>query len=259
MADSKKQATPRHRSPSYPSFSLDTALVKARKIYDLYKRSTTSAEKIFAALGYRPTTSHAARALSALIQYGLLEETRNGENKTFNLTELSLGVLLRGKEDEERLELVRSAAVKPTLYAKVAEKWPAGLPTDEVLSNYLLFTKKFNPEVVQSVIRNLRETWRFAKWSVTSPAPVASVSATQENPRNTSARGKSKAPSASPPVQSETQQDTEEKSPELRCYRMPFQSGREAVLNLPPDVTAAEIDLLARYISVIRDAISPQE
>src|SRR5260370_8401464 len=75
-AETKEKGTKRkvHRSPNYPSMGLKEALEKARLIYDAEKRSFGSPEVLRADMGYTASTGPAGRALSALKQYGLLDE-----------------------------------------------------------------------------------------------------------------------------------------------------------------------------------------
>src|SRR5436305_14809569 len=70
----EKQKRKVHRSPSYPAFDLSKAIVKAEAIYNNERRSATTPEVLAAHMGYSAAVGPGGRAVSALGQYGLVEE-----------------------------------------------------------------------------------------------------------------------------------------------------------------------------------------
>ena len=66
-----------HRSPSYPVFGLKEAIEK-RSLFDAAKRSAATPEVIASHLGYSQANGPGGRAVSALRQFGLIEES-NGK------------------------------------------------------------------------------------------------------------------------------------------------------------------------------------
>lgn len=148
-----------HRSPNYPSMGLKEALDKARLIYNAEKRTLGSVEVLQADMGYTVGTGPAGRAVSALKQYGLLDE-KDGQyrisDSAFALLELSHG------SDEYRSAL-KEAALKPAMFSELLTKYAGNIPSDTNLRDFLLKVKKFNPVSVGDFIRIFRETVELAK------------------------------------------------------------------------------------------------
>jgi hypothetical protein len=68
-----------HRSPNYPRLAFDTALEKARIVYDRHQKHSVSREAIAQALGYTTFNNGASKAvIAALKYYGLLEPAGDG-------------------------------------------------------------------------------------------------------------------------------------------------------------------------------------
>ena len=148
-----------HRSPSYPSMGLKEALEKARLIYDAEKRTFGSVEVLQTDMGYTLGTGPAGRAISALKQYGLLDE-KDGQyrisDNAFALLELSHG------SDEYRSAL-KESALKPAIFNELLANYAGNIPSDTNLRDFLLKVKKFNPVSVGDFITIFRETVELVK------------------------------------------------------------------------------------------------
>jgi hypothetical protein len=159
--DTKEKGPKRkvHRSPNYPSMGLKEALEKARLVYDAEKRSFGSPDVLRADMGYTAGTGPAGRALSALKQYGLIDE-KDGQYRisdgAFALLELSHG-------SEEYRSALQEAALRPALFRELIDHYAGNIPSDTNLRDYLLRVKKFNPAAVADFIRIFRETVELAK------------------------------------------------------------------------------------------------
>lgn len=159
--EAKEKGTKRkvHRSPNYPAMGLKEALEKARLIYDAEKRSFGSAEVLRADMGYTAGTGPAGRALSALKQYGLLDE-KDGHYRisdgAFALLELSHG-------SEEYRSALKEAVLRPAIFNELMGHYAGNIPSDTNLRDYLLRVKKFNPAAVGDFIKMFRETIELAK------------------------------------------------------------------------------------------------
>ena len=64
----------RKRSPAYPSINLETAIDRARVLYDEETDAPTNINVALGHWGYTGKSSPGFRLLSALKQYGLLED-----------------------------------------------------------------------------------------------------------------------------------------------------------------------------------------
>ena len=116
MASTTKE-TSRHRSPAYPAFNLKTAIEKAVLVYEAHRRIGVEPDTLKRTMGYEVTTSHSMRAISALVQFGLLEEEGNAAARKLKLSELGLNIVLRKETDLDRVGLLRKAAMKPVTTA----------------------------------------------------------------------------------------------------------------------------------------------
>lgn len=157
-ADTEKGKRNLHRSPSYPLFSLEVAIEKAKGIYDNDRRSATSADVVASHMGYRAAKGLGGRAVSALRQYGLLEENAG----KYRISELGYTLVHFAHDSMEWLAAVADAATRPTLFRELLDQYPEGLPSDATLRNDLL-KRGFNPSAISEVIAVLRDSLSLAK------------------------------------------------------------------------------------------------
>lgn len=148
-----------HRSPNYPSLSLGEAIDRVRQIYDAEKRTPAGADTILAHLGYKPGVGPGVRALSALRQYGLLEE-RGGLDR---ISDSAFHILTLSEGSPDRVTALRDAARQPALFRQLLEYYNGQLPSDVNLRDHLIKMHSFNPESVATFIKTFRETVELAK------------------------------------------------------------------------------------------------
>ncbi len=146
------------RSPNHPVLRLDEAISRARAIFDHEKRVATTAEVILTHLGYKKNSGPGARALSALKQYGLLEE----HSGAYRVTDTAFNLLHLSEDSVERRNALKEAAQKPGLFRELLLTYKDGLPSDETLKDYLLTKKGFNPDSVLDFIKIFKETIKLA-------------------------------------------------------------------------------------------------
>lgn len=161
MENEHQEATAKrsvHRSPKYPGLTFSEALERARVIYERDRRTPAKAETVLGHIGIRPGSGTANRILSALKQYGLLDEQELGKlrvsDSAYRILELSEG-------SPEREGLIRDAALRPSIIQEVLAKFPDGLPSDATLGDFLKFEKNFNPDAVSFFVRVLRDNLAF--------------------------------------------------------------------------------------------------
>src|SRR5580658_3915375 len=130
----EKQKRKVHRSPSYPAFDLVEAITKADAIYKNERRSATTPEVLAAHMGYSAAVGPGGRAVSALRQYGLIEE--NGGK--YRLSDIGYTLIHFDHSSDEWKAAVSEASRRPTLFRELLEEYPDGLPSDGTLRNDLL-------------------------------------------------------------------------------------------------------------------------
>src|SRR5258708_797032 len=136
----EKQKRKVHRSPSYPVFDLTEAIAKAEAIYKHEKRSATTPEVLASHMGYSTATGPGGRAVSALRQYGLVEEAGG----KYRLSDLGYTLIRFSRHSEEWKAAISEAVRRPTLFRELFDEYPDGLPSDATLRNDLL-RREFNP------------------------------------------------------------------------------------------------------------------
>jgi len=148
------------RSPNFPSISLSDALAKARVLYDKDKRASSSLKTILGHLGFgQKLSGSAGRVISALRQFGLVEET-GGQ---YRITEGAARIFTLSENAPERVAAIREAAQKPAIYREVLAQYKDGLPSEANLKDFLILKKKFNPDSVDTFIRVFKATIELAK------------------------------------------------------------------------------------------------
>lgn len=156
-SESAKEHSAHHRSPSYPVFSLGAAIEKTKAVYAKDKRAATSADVIASHLGYSAAKGPGGRAVSALKQYGLMEESA-GKHR---ISDLGYTLIHFDRDSAEWRAAIVEAAKRPTLFRELFEEHPTGLPSDAALRSDLL-KRDFNPASISEVIAIARDTMSLA-------------------------------------------------------------------------------------------------
>jgi hypothetical protein len=151
-----------HRSPAYPAINFNEAVNRLRVIYDYERKAITSANVIFNHLGYPGKTGPAGRVLSALRQYGLLDEA----DGKYKVSDVGYRILHLSDENPEKQKLIRDSALKPKLFRKLLHHFKDGLPSDATLKDHLIDAEEFNPSTVDQFIKIFRVTIDVAKLDV---------------------------------------------------------------------------------------------
>ena len=146
-----------HRSPSYPVFDLQEAIQKVADIYKAEKRSATTADVVASHLGYSQAKGPGGRAVSALRQFGLLEDN-NGKCR---ISDLGYTLIQYDRGSQEWKTAIAQASRFPALFRELEEEYPKGLPSDATLRNDLL-RKGFNPSAIPDVVSIFRSTMSLA-------------------------------------------------------------------------------------------------
>ncbi len=161
MAQSTKPR--KHRSPAYPFVNLETAITRARELYGKERSHPTRIGTVAGHWGFGVKSSGGMQTIAALKQYGLLEGSGgNHADRKVKLTDLARRILLLPEDSPDRSQLLREAALRPSLFSEMFSKWHSELPSDENIRSYLLLDRNFNDGTVSSVIRNFRDTLGYS-------------------------------------------------------------------------------------------------
>jgi hypothetical protein len=172
----------RVRSPNFPYINLKEAVQKVEAIYKQDKRNATSADVLLGHLGYKQAHGSSRRVLSALRQYGLLEERSGG---LYRVSDLAYRIIHTPVETIEQKALLIEAAQKPILFFEILSIYEADLPSDPTLKSYLILNKGFNPSGADLFIRVLKETVEYANLT---PEDFSGSTAAQDVGRDSGSR-----------------------------------------------------------------------
>lgn len=165
----------KHRSPAYPCVGLAEAINHARQFWD--KEKTHEATPAIAAqhFGFKAGSSTGMQVAAALSYYGLMQQSGMKESRTVKLTDLAISILKNQEPSRERDALLKKAALKPALHARLAAKYGEKMPSAETLKNHLEFDEKFNPGFVDDFIRQFLATLEFAGIGKSDTMPPADI------------------------------------------------------------------------------------
>jgi hypothetical protein len=153
----------RQRSPSYPGVNLETALERARTLYDRERRGTAPISAILDHWGYSPGTGPGLVTLAALKKFGLLQDEGSGPSRKARLSPLALQIILDDRDDSpERDRAIRTAALSPTIHQDLWNRFGPELQSDATMRHFLRFDRNFTDKAADELIREFRETVSFA-------------------------------------------------------------------------------------------------
>ncbi|MCH7690680.1 MAG: hypothetical protein IIA17_06500, partial [candidate division Zixibacteria bacterium] len=142
-----KQKT--QRSPNFPAVSLKKGIELTKTIYDQDKISKIPERIAHERWGYKPYSSVAGQLVGAVKAYGLIEVEGKGKNRYVRISDTGRRIVL---ETQDKLKLLKKAALLPHINRTLWEKYEGYLPQDDVLREYLIFTLKFNEDSVDYFI-----------------------------------------------------------------------------------------------------------
>jgi hypothetical protein len=152
------------RSPAYPFISLKTAIERAKELYREEKRNPAPVPVVVKHWGYKEKSSGGIQTIAALKYYGLLIDTGSGDSRKVQLSDAGLKIAMDERTiSPERDNLIKQAALRPKIYAKLWETWGSAMPSEENVNYYLRVELKFADNVVPNFIRGYKDTISFAK------------------------------------------------------------------------------------------------
>ena len=163
----KDSGKKRYRSRKFPIFNLEDALLRIQVLIDKEGFNPTPTSVAVRHWNFSPTSSAGMRLVSSLIQFGLLDETGQGQSRRLNPSNLAIKIL-QHPEVKERENSIAEAALNPVLFREYWEKYGHSLPSDENLHWDLtgggeLQKRKLSSKAVKSFITSFRTTLEYAK------------------------------------------------------------------------------------------------
>lgn len=233
------------RSRNYPAFGLPTAIERARALYDRDGKAAVNVVAAVKAWGYTSLNGRSMRALGALRQFGLLDDTAP---KTVKLSSRALQLLVAPKDSPDYRKAIQEATKEPTIYRELLAKYEEGLPSDESLIHDLVLNSSFSEEAATAIVSGLR----------------ASLSLDRVDPEgDTGGRGEANMPllagdkdrsGATKPKKEGAMSDVGTDIPALD-FPIPLVSGGQAILRVPRYMSEADHALLTSYLDATLKAL----
>ena len=244
--DEKKERR-RQRSPAYPGIALGKAIELARVLSSKEGNHKVHVDTAIADMGYSTTSSPGMRALAALLAFGLLESAGSKDDRVVGLTKLAKTILFDNRQDSpERARALRDAALNPELHKNLAEKYPGRLPSDEELEHYLIVDQDFNVNAVDSVIRELRDTFTFAKLEEGDILPETVLGGDVPNEDSTSFA----------PLKTKAVKSMNQPQAELHGLTVPLVGRGMAVLRVPIPLSKENYDYIVQWLKLMEKPLT---
>lgn len=167
------------RGISYPFIDLEEAIAQARKFYVEERKSSVPVSSAMKHFGYSETSSGGRQTVSALLQFGLMEDEGRKDSRNVRLTNRALTILLGENDSEERTIALRECVQLPRIYSELLTKYGEELPSDSTLNYYLRREKDFNPKTVGAFIKDFRNSLAFVGKEKKSSNPGTSSESIQ--------------------------------------------------------------------------------
>ncbi len=169
----------RSRSPSYPVFSLPEAIARVRKIHDADRRNPVERIVVASHMGYSGISGASDQAISALVQYDLVEKVAKGELK---VSQTAIDILHPESETQRKAAVLR-AAYSPELFKGLKERFPESRFSDSALRSYLVRIG-FVERAVDTVVKSYTETCNYLEQIGAHASEVAQPGAISEFKRD---------------------------------------------------------------------------
>lgn len=238
----------RERSPSYPAIDLQSAIARARVLYDKERRSAAPVDAVLAHWGYRPKTGPGLRILSALKQFGLLNDVASGASRRVRLTDLAYKIIVDDRpESPERDGAIRECALNPRIHQQLWDKHEGRLPSDQTLRYELRTERGFTESAATEIVKKFRSTIDFARLSeADTMAETAEANGWSAEDRPTvmdatPGRGRGQPLSGRPAVGT--------------VVNLPLSSSKWATLTAPFPLSEAEWRLMAQVLAAMKPAL----
>jgi len=150
------------RSPNFPAIPLEESIDNIETVFNQDKLSATSETAIVGHLGYNKLHGRSRRVLSALKQYGLLDEL---SGRRFKVSDSAFKIIKTDPNSPEGIRLFKEAVFKPSIFKAVIDEYKGELPSDQALTSYLVLDKSFTPDGASLFIKVLRDNMDYANIS----------------------------------------------------------------------------------------------
>lgn len=144
----------RHRSPAYPSITIDEAVERAHVLYKKEGKHPALVRAAAAHWGYKPKSSGGLTVISALKAYGLLIDEGSGTDRKVRLSDDGMAIARDEREvSPERDLLIANLALKPKILLEMWSTYGTELPSEDTVKHFLVVGRGYNPSAVGDIIK----------------------------------------------------------------------------------------------------------
>ena len=146
------------RSPGYPLFGIEEAVNRIKILWNKDGKTGAPKEVAIRHLGYSKLMSGPAfRTLSALKKFGLIDE----KDDRVIVSQKGKNIILYPENSDKHIESLREAALQPSIYKQLFDKYQDGLPSRETIKAELV-NDGFNPRKVDGFLNDFYGTLEYA-------------------------------------------------------------------------------------------------
>ena len=155
---------PKHRSPSYPAYDLETVLARAKDLHKLAGNHAANVSTVIREWKYSAKSSKGLLMLAAIKRFGLAEDRGRGDTRVLALSELGRELVHfdSDRTSEQWKQRAQTAALNPGIHRDLWRRYNGQLPTDGVLRDYMVLERRFSQSAADEVIAEFRRTLAFA-------------------------------------------------------------------------------------------------
>jgi hypothetical protein len=158
--DETNHQPPKGRSPSFPGVALETAVQRARTVYDKLRQHQVPLKSFTDAWGFKtPTSGPASVTFAALKKYGLVEDEGSGDARVGQLTDLAVDIIMK----PEPLSAIQQAALTPPINREMWDRFKADIPPEDALRYEFVVKRGFTENGFRDFIRVYRDTVAYAR------------------------------------------------------------------------------------------------
>ena len=150
------------RSPSFPAINLETAIRRARELYERERQHPTPIEKIVHHWGYKGMTGPANLSVAALKKFGLMTDEGKGTERRGRLTHLAVDIIAN-PDQRARAAAIKQAALMPSAHRELWGRYGNTLPSDANLRWELVRQRGYTEGGAADFIRGYKQTVTFAQ------------------------------------------------------------------------------------------------
>jgi hypothetical protein len=180
MADiSQSEKRTVNRSAAYPGITLEKAIEATKLLRDNLGAGPYSRDSAAAALGYKAVSGASIQKISACVHFGLLTRKSNA----YSQSELA-DKMFRYISEDERVQAIRTAVQKPTLYTKLITEF-SGRALPKMLDNVLVRNYGITERVAKDAASVFEKSLQFAgllqNGIITVDAPVEAAQVAEDD------------------------------------------------------------------------------